>query len=649
SNWFNGPTGIGTGSDNETIIPVAPSLFIRHNFLVENLSNIVIAILHVDYDDGFVAYLNGTEIARINIGSPGIIPAFDDLTESSHNAVIYDGGVPEKFIVDKPQDILVEGENTLCIQIHNRYTAGDLTIIPFLTFGMIEEPVGANGTNVLLDSLLSWSHTNFKISSEGETIYLSNTNNTVIDSFVSTQLPTDISMGLSPGNGNVFFFNESTPGTENSTTGYQDFSEPPSFSLEGGFYSGSQTIELSGAIGNENIYYTLDGADPTDSSFIYTQPITIDTTHVIRARIIGQSSIPSRIITHTYLIDRDFTMPVISLATTPANFFDWETGIYVMGPNANPNPPFMGANFWEDWERPIHIEFFNQDGSLKFSKDAGTKIHGRWSRRFAQKSLAIFFRNQYDESPLISHVFEEKPIEEFQSLLLRNSGNDCNATHFRDGLVTNLLQDQNIDYQEFQPVTVYINGMYWGIYNLREKISEHFIASNHPEVDPDNIDRLEYRYKVLNGDSTAYHNLFTFLATHDLSEPDNYDFVKTQINIENLTKYLAANIYCNNRDWPRTNVTLWRERTDTGKWRWILDDMDWSFGFPYSGYDHNTLWDVLSTDPSNPNPPEFTFIFRKMFTNEEFRIDFINCLMDFMNTIFLPSELMTKIADVKSQ
>lgn len=650
SDWFSGPTGIGTSSANETVIPPVPSLFSRHVFPITDLSNIVIAILHVDYDDGFVAYLNGVEIARANIGSPGIIPAFDDLTNSSHNAAIYNGGAPEKFVIDNPEDYLVEGENVLCIQTHNRHASGDITIIPFLTFGLIEEPAGATGTNALLDSLLSWPHTNFKISSEGETIYLTNTNNTVIDSFATTQLPTDISMGFRPGGSeNVFFFNEPTPGTENSTTGYQGFSPPPIFSIEGGFYSGTQVLQLSGATINENIYYTLDGSDPADTSFVYTQPITIDSTQVIRARIIGPGFVPGPIVTHTYFVDRNFTMPVISLSTNPANFFDWETGIYVMGPNASPEPPFMGANFWEDWERPIHVEFFNQDGTLKFSKNAGTKIHGRWSRRFEQKSLAVFFRNQYDESPLNCQVFEDKPIEEFQSLLLRNSGNDCFSTHFRDSFVTNLLQDQTPYYQEFLPVTVYLNGMYWGIYNLREKISEHFIASNHPGVDPDNIDRLEFRYKVLNGDSTAYHNLFTFLATHDLTEPDNYEFVKSQVDIENLTKYLVANIYCNNTDWPRNNVTLWRERTSTGKWRWILDDMDWSFGFPYSGYNHNTLWDVLSTDPSNPNPPEFTFVFRKMFTNQEFKTGFINCLMDFMNTIFQPAELLSKIADLTSR
>lgn len=651
SNWFSGPTGIGLGDgDDATIIPAVPSFFMRHIFTIDDLANISNAILHVDYDDAFVAYLNGQEIARANIGSPGIIPAYNDLALESWEAVMYDGGAPERFVINDFADILNEGENIFCLQVHNSAANNtDLSIIPILTLGMIEEPANAIGTNPVIDSLLSWPHANFKISSSGETIYLTDTNNTIVDSFVTTELPTDISMGRQPdGNDDIYFFTEPTPALENSTTGYQQFSEPPVFSLEGGFYSGLQSIELTGAGANENIYYTLDGSDPDNSSLIYNQAITIDTTHVIRARIIGPSSIPSPIITHTFFIDRDFTLPVISLATTPANFFDWETGIYVMGPNAEPDFPYNDANFWMDWERPVHIEMFNLNGTLKFSEDAGTKIHGRFSRGYPQKSLAIFFRNQYGNGTLNCQVFDEKPIDAFESILIRNSGNDFVSTHFRDGLVTNLMQEQNIDYQEFQPVIVYLNGDYWGIYNLREKVSEHFVASNNEGVDPDNIDRIEYRNQVLNGDSTAYHHLFTYLAEHDISISANYDYIQTIVNVENLTKYLAANIFCNNADWPRNNVSMWRERIPDGKWHWILDDMDWSFAHPYVSVDENTLWTVLSTEPSNPNPPEFTFIFRKMFTNQNFKKGFINCSMDYINTIFQSTELLQNISCLQS-
>jgi CotH kinase protein/Lamin Tail Domain/Chitobiase/beta-hexosaminidase C-terminal domain/FlgD Ig-like domain/Divergent InlB B-repeat domain len=650
--WFTGPTGIGCGDDDDTtIIPIVGSYYLRHTFTIEDTTKIVFGILHVDYDDAFVAYLNGTEIARANIGTPGIIPAYNDFAEDSWEANIYQGGLPEQFFLPDLKAHLIEGENVLSIQTHNiTASSSDLTMIPFLTLAMTETPVNPHGYAEILQSMQPDLHSNFKISSSGETLYLVDENMILLDSLFVDEIPTDVTVGCQPdGSENIYFFNEPTPEESNTSYGYQNMANLPIFSLEGGFYNGYQTIELSGAGADETIYYTLDGSDPVDTSIVYIQPITIDTTHVIRARILSPNSISSPIVTHTYFIDRYFTLPVISLATTPANFFDWETGIYVMGPNASPDPPYSGANFWEDWERPIHIEMFNLDGSLKFSEDAGTKIHGRWSRRFDQKSLAIFFRSQYGTNTLNCQVFDEKPYGNFESLLIRNSGNDFQSTHFRDAFVTNITQDQNIEYQEFQPVTLYLNGMYWGIYNLREKISEHFVAANNPGVDPDNIDRLEYRNQVLNGDSTAYHNLMVYFASHDLSQTDNYEYVKTKVNVANLTKYLATNIYCNNTDWPRNNVSLWRERTETSKWHWILDDMDWSFGHPYSGYDDNTIWDVLSTSPSNPNPPEFTFLFRKMFTNQEFQDGFVDCIMDYMNTIFQPTALLTEISSIKAQ
>ncbi|HPR18426.1 MAG TPA: CotH kinase family protein, partial [Candidatus Cloacimonadota bacterium] len=651
SSWMSGPSGIGLGDgDDATIIPAVPSYFMRHTFTVEDLSNIVTGLFHVDYDDAFVAYLNGMEIARANIGSPGIIPAYDDLAAESWEAVLYEGGSPEKFLIPDLLSFLVEGENVLCIQTHNNTPTGsDLTMIPFLTFGMITPPINAAGVNPLLDSLCTCPHTNFKIGSEGETLYLSDTDGDIIDSLFTTALPVDISLGRQPDGGNdLYFFNESTPGAENNTYGYQTFAEPPEIGPDGGFFTGSQTISLAGGAAGETIYYTLDGTDPNETCEIYTQPIVIDTTHVIRAKVFGPNSVPSTTITHTYFIDRDFTMPVISLATTPANFFDWETGIYVMGPNAASYPPYYGANFWQDWEKPVHVEMFSATGNRKFQIDAGVKIHGRWSRRFDQRSLALFFRSQYGEGSLNYQVFPEKDIDEFECLLLRNSGNDFVSTHFRDGFVSNLMQDQDILYQEFQPVIVYLNGMYWGIYNLREKVNEHFIASN-CNVDPANLDILENQGEPMTGDSTAYHQIIDYMIDHDLSVNENYEYIKTKIAVKNLVKYLAANIYCNNSDWPRNNVTMWRERTDTGNLHWILDDMDWTFGYPYSGYDDDTIWSILSTDSTNANYPATTFLYRMMFNNAEFRQNVTNCILDYLNTIYQPALLLSEISDIESQ
>ncbi|MDO9578111.1 MAG: CotH kinase family protein [Candidatus Cloacimonadales bacterium] len=647
SNWFSGPSGIGLGDgDDATVIPMVISYFMRHTFTITDTSTIVYGLLHVDYDDAFVAYLNGTEIARANIGTPGNIPAYNDFADQSKEAQIYQGGLPEQFLILDMKSLLVNGNNVLCIQTHNESAnSNDLTMIPFLTLAMTEIPENPVGLAEILASFRPLQHTNFKISSSGETLYLVDESGSMLDSLVMGEIPVDVSIGLQPDGGeDIFYFKESTPGAANTTNGYQNLAAPPVFNIEGGFYTGSVSISLSGNQTGEAIHYTIDGTKPSNSTFMYTNPISIDSTTVIRARILGPNSISSQVITNTYFFNVNHTLPIISLATTPANFFDWNTGIYVMGPNATLTYPYLGANFWQDWEKPVHVEIFTLDGTRDYAFDAGTKIIGRWSRGKPQKSLGIFARSSYGFSSIDYQLFEDKPIDQFESFLLRNSGGDWQYTHCRDAVMTTIMEHENLDYQEYKPVIVYLNGQYWGLYNMREKVSEHFLASNNPGVDPDNIDFLENDAVVHVGDSLDYHQLKVYIQNHDLTIPDNYAYVSSRMDIENFTKYLATNIYYDNGDWPRNNVSFWRERLPEAKWKWILDDMDWGFSFSGShNWDNNTFDDVLTVSSANLNPAWSTFLIRRLMTNLEFRNGLINCIADYMNTIFQPDNVISVI------
>ena len=134
NSWSEGSSGFGySDSDDNTNIPSGTlSVFIRKDFTILDINNIVSLILDIDYDDGFVAYINGFEVARANInGSP---PAYNATTNTDHEAQIYVGGYPERFVIDNFQNILIEGTNTLSIQAHNvSDTSSDFTLIPFLT------------------------------------------------------------------------------------------------------------------------------------------------------------------------------------------------------------------------------------------------------------------------------------------------------------------------------------------------------------------------------------------------------------------------------------------------------------------------------------------------------------------------------------
>ncbi|MDO9578113.1 MAG: CotH kinase family protein [Candidatus Cloacimonadales bacterium] len=639
SSWSEGPSGFGYGDDDDaTIIPATISCYVRHIFQISDLSNIAHALLHVDYDDGFVAYLNEVEIARENIGQIGYIPAYDETVTTDHEAQIYQDGLPEMFSIDNWQALLVNGDNVLAIQVHNvDISSSDLSLIPFLTLGYHSEPLNPVGVAAILEPTLPRLHTNFKISGEGETLLLSDALGTSIDEIDVGSLATDISFGRQPDGSDAWFmFNEATPDSSNTTTGYLSYATDPVFDIEGGFYSGSFTFEFIDIPVGETIFYSLDGSLPDETFFQYTDPVTLDSTVVVRARAFAAGKIPSRIITKSFFINLDPILPVISLVTDPINFFDENYGIYVMGPNAQPDYPYYGANFWEDWERPINIQMFEPDETDAFQIDAGVKIFGNYSRGHPQKSLAIYARDQYGYSSIDYQIFPDKDIDEFNNIILRNSGNDWEWSMMRDGLMTSLLKDTGLDRQAYRPSAVYINGEYWGILNIREKINEYFIEGNH-DVDPDNLELLEDDSVVIYGDNDHYLALLDFLENNDISLPENYDYVCTQMDMENYLNYMVAELYYCNEDWPGRNIKFWRENTEGSKWKWIIFDLD--FGLGYWG---NAEFDMLEfalepNGPSYPNPPWSTFLFRKLVTNNQFVHDLANLFADYMNSIFNPN------------
>jgi len=477
SGWAIGPSGFGYGDgDDETEISPVISLYVRREFSVSDIGSVLKILLHVDYDDAFVAYINGGEIARANIGYPGVPPAHDQGADSWREAEIYQGGEPYEYLIDQVESLLESGANVLALQVHNfNLESSDLTLIPFLTLGLNGAPQNAQGLSEHLNVADINLHTNFKISSSGETLALTTPGGIIQDSVSTGIMLGDVSRGRQPdGGAEWLFFGEPTPGNANVTTGYSGVLEPPYLSQLGSPFSTPGTITMSTATPDAEIHYTTDGSYPNDASLLYTGPIYIEDNTILRAVAIKQGWLNSRPNTQSYLFDYTGELPVVSLSTNPEHFWDNDSGIYVMGPNASPVFPHFDANFWQDWERPIHIEMFEPDGWLAFSIDAGVKIYGNYSRAFPQKSLTIFARGAYGSTSIDYQIFPEKDIESFESIVLRNSGNDFDNTHFRDGLVSILADRAGVTTQAFRSAVVYLNGEYWGIQNIREKINEHF-------------------------------------------------------------------------------------------------------------------------------------------------------------------------------
>ena len=653
NSWLEGSSGFGySDGDDATILGNGTiSVFIRKDFNISNIDDIVGLVLDIDYDDGFVAYINGNEIARANInGSP---PAYNATTNTDHEAQMYSGGSPDRFVIDNFENILIQGANTLSIQAHNvSENSSDLTIIPFLTaMFSSDSSEGVEPPAILQFSSNNTLHTDFKISTSGETIFLRNSAGNLVDSVSFENLQSDISIGVSSSSDELVYFQTPTPNQENDNNEFAGLvSSTIEFSHDGGAVNNTINLTLSGIEDGEYIRYTLDSTEPDYTSNFYSNPFDINSTTIVRAKIFKNNYISGYSDSRSYLFDVNHEIPFVSIVSDPYNLFDNDYGIYELGDDADSGFPYFGANFWEDWERPSHFSFYNLQGELEVGFNAGIKIFGGYSRGNTQKSFTFFARGQYGLSEFNYPFFSELNYSKFQSFTLRNSGNDWLKSQIKDAAVTSLMFGTDLEYQSHQSVASYINGDYWGLYKIREKVNEHFLASK-ANVDPNEIDILTNNAEIVHGTNEDYLNLRYFISENSLTIAANYEYVKSQIDIDNFIINNVIQIYGDNQDWPGNNNKFWK--SDGGKWRWILYDLDFSFAGEWWAWDvnnhflRNTLHFVLSGNQTNwANPPWATFMLRNLIQNTEFRNKFVNRYADEMNSRFLPTDVVQHFNDI---
>ncbi|NKB65664.1 MAG: T9SS type A sorting domain-containing protein [Candidatus Latescibacteria bacterium] len=421
------------------------------------------------------------------------------------------------------------------------------------------------------------------------------------------------------------------------------------FSHPAGFYDERIFLHIESGKKAAVIHYTLDGSEPTATSPVYTSALPLTQSKVVKARSFNSAQEPGPVRTGTYFIGQTFSLPVVSLSTDPANLWDAKTGIYVLGDQYGEKYPFHGANFWHDWEKPVHLEFFEPDGIRGLNIDLGMKIQGASSRIYSQKSLSLFARKKYGPGKLTYPLFPNSTITEFEAITLRNSGTDWGISMIRDPLTATLATRAGLEVQAYRPAVVFINGAYWGIHNIREKINEHFIAS-HYRVDPDRIEILEDAGTPILGESTHYSSIIQFVENNDMSLASNFVRVEESIDIDNFIDYFAIQIYVGNNDWPGKNIKFWRENRPGGKWRWLLFDTD--FGFArFNRANHNMLAYVSQPDSASDspgrNPLWSTFLFRHLLDNPEFSKRFLVRVADLMNTTFRADTVISTIESMR--
>jgi hypothetical protein len=474
-------------------------------------------------------------------------------------------------------------------------------------------------------------------------------------------------------------------------------------SHSGGFYTQEFQLRLS-TLNDCKIYYTLDGSYPTNRSNLYDKPITIknrsieqdkltqisDTSiawkkpktnsfkgTVVRSIVYHNDKPISDVMTNTYFVDKDiynsYSLPVVSLVTDKNNLFDYNNGIYVLGRRRNywlrnnagkPINNGTSANYTargKDWERPIHIEWYEQDGELGFSQNLGVRMNGGWSRSYPMKPMKLYARSEYDDNKKIKYnIFDDlqdakgNNIEEFKTFLLRNSGHDFLFTMFEDAMIHRLAKGTNVNAQAYKPVIVFINGEYWGIHNARERQDKDYIK-NHYNIEEEDIILFENRYNLLHGkenDENRYLDIINYLKTHNIKDDETYSYIETKIDIDNYIDYYIIETYIVNLDWQTNNVKFWCKRSDEyvenaeyghdGRFRWLLFDTE--SGFKY--YDYNMIAYTIET--GKPNAKWATVIFRTLLKNTEFRNKFITRYADLLNTNFKEDRVVNIIDEMKA-
>jgi len=332
----------------------------------------------------------------------------------------------------------------------------------------------------------------------------------------------------------------------------------------------------------------------------------------------------------------------VSLFVQPKLLWDDDKGIYSKGPRAWPIFPYKGANFYQKKEVPAQLALIDSSGLL-WQGPVGLSIFGGNSRAYEQKSLAIYARSSYGAKWIRYPIFSDLPYKKYKRLILRNSGSGFKGSHLRDAFIGKLGRELGLGVQAYRPARVYINGQYWGILNIREKLTARYLEQ-HYGVDKDSLDLMEYSLNVNAGSSAHYLRLRKYMQQHNLADSQHYAQVGRWMDVQNFMDYQIMQIYADNQD-AGGNIKFWRPKTANGRWQWLLYDTDYGFGF-YSkgGYDFNSLkFHTEANGPRWPNPPWSTFLLRQLLKNQGFRQAFLQRFCDRINGHFQAERLCNRL------
>ena len=413
-------------------------------------------------------------------------------------------------------------------------------------------------------------HTSFMLSRGGEYIGLFGPDGQLVDNVTFGEQEADVSLGR---RGTVFdqwvSFPFPTPGAANTTR--HRLRTPPgappvAVTPGSGCFAGPVTVYLEAPLPGSTVYYTLDGTDPTVDGQVYTVPLEVSETTVLRVVALDDGAPVSVVTTATYLVDEATGLPVLSLVTDPTHLWDEETGIYT-------NPEERGRS----WERPVTVEWLSPEGEVDFSVGAGLRIHGRSGRLMAKKSFRLYFRGEYGPRELEYPLFGPEPGQTYDRLVLRAGANDSwlgygtAASYVRDQLVRDLHGAMGQVSPRGRWVALYLNGAYWGLYNLAEHIDESLLTTR--------FDHDHWDFARGGEEHRAWGAFVDWITGTDLRESTQYEQAIQQLDIENFTSFILLHLWAGNIDWGSNNWYVARMRYGPdARWRLFVWDAEITLG-----------------------------------------------------------------------
>ncbi len=411
-------------------------------------------------------------------------------------------------------------------------------------------------------------------------------------------------------------------------------------------------------------------AEPTLNPFVPKSKR--DFGSIVRAVCLDPDKGLSDIITHTYFFKNSDTipnkLPVISIVINEKDFKGFYEGIAVPGvdyENWRNTSDLLYAFFrpgnyhrrGRENEIPANFEILFDDSSV-VNQLVGLRIHGNSSRQSKHKAYRLYTRKFYGKDRIVFPFFKNLAYDDYSRLMLRASGQDVKNTFFRDAFIQRLLSFSTVDYQEYQPFNIYINGEYYGLRNARERLDENYIyrkyGVNSQEIDYIKLATVKY------GDKNHYNLISSFLEDNDLSLDKNFLKLNTMMDIGNFIDYNLIKIYSAVVDWPNNNIRYWRYKSDEynphapygldGRWRWMNFDDD--SGFLLDQLHFNSLEKAAMLyrpgDTIQDNEWWATFFFRNLLESNQFKTQLITRYSDLLNTAFLPHRVISLIDQFKN-